>query len=74
MTPAAYHRVQFSAIGLCLPQAVTWLQINIRTIIIDIPATLAANMLLVCIVSKIIADSGQLSLGSVIGEFHLSGN
>lgn len=46
MTPAAYHRVQFSAIGLCLPQAVTWLQINIGTIIIDIPATLAANTLL----------------------------
>lgn len=77
MTPAAYHRVQFSAIGLCLPQAVPWL--NIRTIIIDIPATLAANTLLaipivVCIVSQIIADLRQLSLGRFIREFHLSCN
>lgn len=48
MTPAARHRAQFSAIGLCLPQAATWLQINIRTIIIDIPATPAANTLLQC--------------------------
>lgn len=48
MTPAAYHGVQFCAIGLCLPQAVTWLGINIGTIIIDISATLAANTLLQC--------------------------
>lgn len=48
MTPAAYHRVQFSAIGLCLPQAVTQLQINIGTIIIDIPATLTVSALLQC--------------------------
>lgn len=48
MTPAAYHGVQSSAIGLCLPQAVTWLQINIGTIIIDISATLVANTLLQC--------------------------
>lgn len=77
MTPAAYHTVQFSAIGFCLPPVAPWFKIT--TIIIDIPATLAANTLLVmpivvCIAILIIADSWQLWLGRFIREFHLSGN
>lgn len=77
MTPAAYHTVQFSAIGFCLPPVAPWFKIT--TIIIDIPATLAANTLLVmpivvCIAILIIADSRRLSLGRFIREFHLSGN
>lgn len=77
MTPTAYHTVQFSAIGFCLPPVAP--SFKITTIIIDIPATLAANTLLVmtivvCIAILIIADSRQLSLGRFIREFHLSGN
>lgn len=37
-----------AAIGLCLPPAVTWLQINNGIIIIDIPATPPASELLQC--------------------------